>query len=98
LLKNITPRQIALRAAATISGAVLGVLLLVKIFSFGTVPWWLVVVIPISSLATGYFVVLNYLELKTSAPLAGWKVESSSWTPSLSTLNRWPSKYSKRWR
>lgn len=62
MLKNITPRQIALRAAATISGAVLGVLLLVKIFSFGTVPWWLVVVIPISSLATGYFVVLNYLD------------------------------------
>lgn len=61
-MKNSTPRQIALRAAATIGGAILGLLLLAKAFFVDSVSWALVALIPIGILAIAYLVVLTYLD------------------------------------
>lgn len=62
MLKNITPRQIALRAAATIGGAILGILLIVKAISPEVLPLWLLLVVPLLGLAVAYFVVLTYID------------------------------------
>jgi two-component system phosphate regulon sensor histidine kinase PhoR len=62
LLKNSTPRQIALRAAATIGGSILGLILLSKAFNPTVISWWLVVAILLSSLTVSYLVVLTYLD------------------------------------
>lgn len=62
MLKNSTPREIALRATATIGGSILGLLLLFKAFNPTVIPWWLVVTIPMSSLIVSYLVVLTYLD------------------------------------
>ncbi len=60
--KNSTPRQIALRAATTIGGAVFGLLLLFKAFAAASISWWAVVALPIGSIAAAYFVVLTYID------------------------------------
>lgn len=62
MLKNSTPRQIALRAAATIGGSILGLILLSKAFNPTVISWWLVVAILLSSLTVSYLVVLTYLD------------------------------------
>lgn len=61
-MKNSTPRQIAFRAAATIGGAVLGLMLLFKAFAPPQVPWWLIAGITAGSLVVAYIVVLTYLD------------------------------------
>ncbi|TXF91292.1 sensor histidine kinase [Neolewinella aurantiaca] len=61
MLKNSTPRQIALRAAATIGGALLGILLVLKAF-VPEVPWLVIVLVPPCSVAIAHFVVLTYID------------------------------------
>lgn len=61
MLKNSTPREIATRAAFTISGALLGVMLLLKLTGF-VVSWWSVALAFVSALVLSYIVVLVYLE------------------------------------
>ena len=61
MLKNSTPRQIATRAALTISGALLGVMMLLKVTGF-VVSWLSVVLSFVAALILSYTVVLTYLD------------------------------------
>lgn len=62
MLKNSTPRQIALRAAVVIGAAVFGLLLLIKAVSTTSLSWWVAILVPLSGIAVAYVVVLIYLE------------------------------------
>ena len=62
MLKNSTPRQIALRAGLTIAGAVTGTLLLAKV-AYGTLlSWYALPLLALVTGAFGYGVVLLYLD------------------------------------
>jgi len=62
LLKNSTPRQIALRAAATIAAANLGVMLLIKAIASGSLPWGVIALTAVGLIVVSYVVVLAYLD------------------------------------
>ena len=61
MLKNSTPRQIATRAALTIGGSLLGVLLLVKAFG-GELGWRSLLIIAVIGGVLAYLVILFYLD------------------------------------
>jgi len=62
VLKNSTPRQIALRAGLTIGGAMLGFMLLIKIVASGALTTWVMLLVAVGSLGFSYVVVLAYLD------------------------------------
>ena len=61
MLKNSTPRQIAIRAALTTAGALLGVMLLAKVAGLN-IDWLPILLISVASLLLAYYVVLTYLD------------------------------------
>lgn len=62
MLKNSTPREIALLASLTIGGAMLGTSLLLKSILFSAVSWLAVIVILLGAIGYSYLVVLTYLD------------------------------------
>lgn len=62
MLKNSTPREIGLLAAATIGGAILGTILLLKALLFPEIPWLALFAITFSTTVFSYLVVLTYLD------------------------------------
>jgi two-component system phosphate regulon sensor histidine kinase PhoR len=62
VLKNSTPREIALLASLTIGGALLGLSLLIKAFPLTTISWLSIVIIAIGATSFSYLVVLTYLD------------------------------------
>lgn len=61
MLKNSTPRQIATRAALTITGALLGVMLLFKVIGLN-LSWLAILLTAVSGLLLSYIVILTYLD------------------------------------
>jgi two-component system, OmpR family, phosphate regulon sensor histidine kinase PhoR len=61
-MKNATPRQIAAIAAGVVSGIVLLVALIIKLFFPGTHSWFIVISSPIALFIAGYIVFYNFME------------------------------------
>ncbi|WP_020569254.1 sensor histidine kinase [Neolewinella persica] len=62
MLKNSTPREIALLASLTIGGAILGLSLLLKVVLFSAVSWFAIGVMTVGATGFSYLVVLTYLD------------------------------------
>ena len=61
MLKNSTPRQIATRAALTISGSLLVVMMILK--AMGVVAsWWMIGLVIVAAITLSYLVILTYLD------------------------------------
>lgn len=62
MLKNSTPREIALLASLSIGGAMLGLSLLLKVILFSALSWVAVAVVALGATGFSYWVVLTYLD------------------------------------
>lgn len=62
MLKNSTPRQIALLATLTIGGAILGIMLIIKALAYGVMPWGIIALLVVGLLVICYVVILAYLD------------------------------------
>ena len=62
MMKNATPRQLALRAAGGISLAAGGVLLVLAIIAKAPIIWWAVLVFVLVTFGCAYLIVLGYLD------------------------------------
>ncbi|MFT5999592.1 MAG: two-component system phosphate regulon sensor histidine kinase PhoR [Neolewinella sp.] len=62
MLKNSTPREIALLASISIGGAMLGLSLLIKVILFSAISWWGIAVVALGAAGFSYLVVLTYLD------------------------------------